>query len=271
MLPFSVGQGISRNIRRGPEKLWNTVFPDVLRSIGITEAGSGLKIVLCIVLIIAFRRLLSIIWKMLKKQMLECSEWIYLFFWISSILTMLCVAFTTMESSERYYFLVVFLLAEALAMEVGVKFKTEAMAGRIVTLVLLITAITTIYLPILKSAEPPQNEFNEVAKFLSDKEYRIAYATFENANTITALSDGNIRVAAVASVKDMSACKWLSSSAWYVPEVPYEERTAYVVTEAEREEFEEFLLQHEGELQLETQIGKFYIFSADYNFSKLDA
>lgn len=123
----------------------------------------------------------------------------------------------------------------------------------------------------MESAEPPEGEYSEVAAFLLENEYQAAYAGFENANTITALADGSIRVAAVASVKDMSACKWLSSSTWYVPAVPYKERTAYIVTEAERAEFEEFLLQHKEELQLEIQIGKFYIFGAEYNFSKLDA
>ena len=143
--------------------------------------------------------------------------------------------------------------------------------GRIVALILVMTAMLGLYLPILRSAEPPEDEYSEVATFLVDNGYQTAYATFENANTLTSVSDGKVRVAAVASVKDMSACKWLSSSFWYMPEVLDKGRIAYVITESEMEDFGELLGQYEGEMQLEMQIGKFCIFSSAYNFSRVDA
>ena len=42
---------------------------------------------------------------------------------------------------------------------------------------------------------------------------------------------------------------------WYAPAIPYETRTAYIIPEAEMENFEGFLALHEKDVQLETQIG----------------
>ena len=87
---------------------------------------------------------------------------------------------------------------------------------------------------------------------------------------MTVLANGKVRVAAVATVENMDACKWVSSMDWYAPAIPYETRTAYIIPEAEMENFEGFLALHEKDVQLETQIGRFYIYSSDYNFSCLE-
>lgn len=134
-------------------------------------------------------------------------------------------------------------------------------------MLLLILQIASVYLPIMKSEEPPRNEVYEVGRYLMENQYAVAYANFENANTITVLTDGAVRTAAVSSVAKMDVCKWLSSSDWYVPYVPYESRTAYVITETEKESFEIFYDRHHEEIQFDTQIGKFLIYVSDYNFS----
>lgn len=273
---FSVGQGISRNIRKGPEKLFFTVLPDVLRCIGFEDAGTVGKMVLGILCIWAVINLICILGKMIRKSSIEPVEWMNLFFWLSPVMSMLCVAFTTMESSERYYFLFLPLLALTTVTETWRRKEKEQCINNVllwgargITLVLVLLSVTKIYLPVLKGKEPAESELREVTEFLCEQGFERAYATFENANTITVLADGEVRAAAVASVKDMSICKWLSSSSWYVPAVPYEERTAYVITEAELQEFEEFKNMHEEDLQFNTQIGKYLIWSSEYNFSGL--
>lgn len=110
----------------------------------------------------------------------------------------------------------------------------------------------------------------EVGSYLEENNYQIAYASFENANTVTVLTNGNTRVAAVASMERMDACKWLSSSQWYVPNVPFESRTAYIVTETESESFQKFYDLHSEDIQFDAQIGKFLIYVSDYNFSCLE-
>lgn len=122
----------------------------------------------------------------------------------------------------------------------------------------------------MQSEEPNDSEEYAVCKYLIENEYEIAYADFERANTMTVLSGGEIRVAAVASLGKMDVCKWLSSTEWYVPNVPYQSRTAYIVTEAQRETFDKFYNLHQEEIRLEAQIGKFYIYGSEYNYSVLE-
>lgn len=269
-LPFSVGHGIERNIRKGPAKLWNNVIPDAIKSIGFPDAGNLGKVILLLLLLIAGWEVFLLIRKIIKGQSLDAEDWSYLFFWISPILTMLIVAFTTTESSERYFFVFLYLLAFAGATE-KIEFCKKYWTGYVFAGALLIVVLLMVYFPILKHDELKKREEYQVAAFLEERGYETAYATFETANTITVLSNGNVQGAAVASVKEMSVCKWLSSVEWYVPHVPYEKRTAYIVTEAEQSEFADFYEKHKEKLKLETQIGKFYIFGSDYNFSKTDS
>ena len=86
---------------------------------------------------------------------------------------------------------------------------------------------------------------------------------------MTALSDGRVKVASVASVENMDICKWLSCKDWYVPNMPYEMKTAYIITEAEMGNFSQFYAKHEKNLAFVTQIGNYHIYVSEYNFSNL--
>ena len=106
-----------------------------------------------------------------------------------------------------------------------------------------------------------------MGKYLEENEYHTAYSTFENANTITVLTNGKVQV---VSVGKMDICKWMSSAEWYVPNIPSDGKTAYVVTEAESEAFAHFLEEHENKVQYMATIGKCSIYTSDYNFSMLE-
>ena len=95
----------------------------------------------------------------------------------------------------------------------------------------------------------------------------VVYYTFENANSMTLISNGRVQVAPVASTARMDICKWLSSSEWYVPVQPYHSMTAYVITENEMEEFRQFLKEKEETVSKAGQIGKFNIYVSEYNYS----
>lgn len=129
--------------------------------------------------------------------------------------------------------------------------------------------MASVYLPIIQTAEMT-DERNAVVEYLKENNCTIAYATFENANSMTVLSDGTVTVAAVSSLERMDACKWLSSSGWYVPNIPFDEKTAYIVTEAEQEAFNTFLEAHKEEIWYETQRGKYLVYMSEHNFSKLN-
>lgn len=273
LLPFSIGQSMHRNVRNGLSKLFRTVLPDMKVCLGLTEIEAEGRILYVIFLLIAIAVCLCCIWQIIKKKCGNHDTWIYCMLWISVCITVFAVAFTTVESSQRYYFML--LLVMAFGFICFMRFVEEksrilAGAGGVLLAALFVFHIYTVYVPIVQSKEPADSEEYAVCKYLMEHEFKMAYADFERANTMTVLSGGEIRVAAVASLERMDVCKWLSSTEWYVPNVPYQSRTAYIVTEGQRADFDQFYNLHREELRLEAQIGNFYIYSSEYNYSVLE-
>lgn len=210
-----------------------------------------------------------IILKIWKKKDPEALEWIYLVVCASPIMTIFMVSFTTVESTGRYYytFLIMLSMAVVLLFEqnkrylCSVKFLAWVAVGY-----LSITNIINLYVPIMGCEEPPENEYIEVTNYLERNGYSLAYAIFENANTMTVISNGKVKVVSVASVERMDICKWLSSTSWYPPEISRNHITAYIITENQMPEFQHFLTNSDGVVWEADQIGRFHIYISDYNY-----
>lgn len=273
--PISVGQEFSRNIRNGFHKLLASVLPDMGRAMGFESRFLSERIAAALLSLTAIFLLAQLLYRMFRKEEIQPVEWGYLVLCSSPAVSVFMVAFTTVESSVRYYFLSVFVMACSVILLLrksgsSLKLKRGMHIGVCLVIIILAAAhFVDIYLPILRAEEPPVNDFYEVVRFLEENELQTAYSTFENANTMTVISDGEIRVASVNSVSEMDVCKWMTSTDWYVPNVPFESETAYIIPESRMEDFEQFLQSHEEDLQFETRIGRFLIYSSDYNFSWL--
>lgn len=275
--PLSTGQELSRNIRNGFHKLLSDVVPDMLRAMGFESSQSiWSRIGAAVLTLIIVGLLFDILYRMCRKKEIDAAEQGFLILCSSPAVTAFMVAFTTVEGTERYYFLFSFVMAYAAVLFFRkIKASTALRQGLRFCLVFVLAVLTidrfsNIYLPIIKAEEPPQGDACDVVCFLEEHGFQTAYSTFENANMMTVLSNGKTRVVSVSSVEKMDICKWMSSTDWYVPNVPYEERTAYVIPESEMETFEGFLAVHGGDMRFETQIGGFFIYSSDYNFSCLE-
>lgn len=267
---FSVEQEFSRNIRNGFHKLIITVIPDMLNIVGLWDGMTVGKICLGVFAACAVIRMLIILWHLLKVTAgavwgVKPEEWICLVIGASPIITAFAVAFTTIESAERYYFMLIY------AMAFGAVLLSQREGCRwglgILTATLAVLHIYQVYCPVFCAKEPPETESLQVVRFLEENNYSMAYATFENANSMTLISNGRVQVAPVASTARMDICKWLSSSEWYVPVQPYHSMTAYVITENEMEEFRQFLKEKEETVSKAGQIGKFNIYVSEYNYS----
>lgn len=272
LLPFSIGQGTSRNIRKSIVKLLERVLPDMAICLGWPQIGFGMIIYVGLLLIITMVLILCIV-KILKKQCSDHTTWIYFMLFISAPITALIVMFTTTESSHRYFFMIYFAMAFGYTYFLNLireKSRILSHLGYLTIFIVFIFQLNTFYRPIIQSEDLAQTPEYEVSQYLKDNGYLTAYATFESANTMTVLSGGTVRVAAVASVAKMDVCRCLSSSDWYVPNVPYESITAYIVTEKENEEFSELYKQHHEDIQLVTQIDKYLIYVSDYNYSCIE-
>ena len=135
---------------------------------------------------------------------------------------------------------------------------------------IFILHLMKVYIPILKSPDLINDSRYHVVQYLEEKGYERAYSTFDNANTMTSMCNGRVQVSPVASYEKMDVCKWMASTDWYCPNVPFEERTAYVVSEYFLGDFEKFQEKHQDTVVFETKIGQYYIYGSDFNYSTLE-
>ena len=292
-MPFSSGQEISRNIRNGFSKLIQVVLPDTWRAIGFSEGHTVRNVCLGILVLNVVIWIIVLLVHMLKWQKQSSLEWCFLLTAASPVVTAFIVAFTTVESSERYYFMWIFSMAFAVILNIEYLRKgmtadqveeensgIASLAGQkdddwentdldgsglyqmnrrkkliyvsvlgTLTAIVLTTAgiviginVRTVYQPILKAEEPTASDALEVVNYLEENGYETAYSTFENANKMTALSNGRVNVYAVNSFETMDICKWLTNAEGYPEEgIADQAGAVYIVPEARMEEFERFL------------------------------
>lgn len=250
--PFATGQDISRNIRGGLSKLFGVVLADTCKAIGF-ESGNHLRnIGLAVLVLCVCGQVVRLLVKMLQGKALQGAEWCFLVTAASPVVAAVMVAFTTIESSERYYFMWIFAMALAVVLlweqtmvckeedkdamrgECSVRSvrgvfsmigvhrtglqEVKKVVGVIVVLISLIVSamhITSVYSPILKAQEPTPSDALEVVRYLETNGYTEAYSTFESANRMTALSDGRVNVYALNSFENLDMCQWLTCREWY--------------------------------------------------------
>lgn len=250
--PFATGQDISRNIRGGLSKLFGVVLADTYKAIGF-ESGNLLRnIGLAVLVLCVCGQVVRLLVKMLQGKALQGAEWCFLVTAASPVVAAVMVAFTTIESSERYYFMWIFAMAlavmflweqtmvckeedkDAMRGECSVRSvrgvfsmigvhrtglqevkKVVGVLGVLISLIVSAMHITTVYSPILKAQEPTPSDALEVVRYLEINGYTEAYSTFESANRMTALSDGRINVYALNSFENLDMCQWLTSREWY--------------------------------------------------------
>ena len=267
--PFSVGQDISKNFRKGFSKLFTVVIPDIGKGIGFEEYNLLGKGCVVLLLILTVAMLIMVLGRLLRGKEITSFEWCYLVICSSPVVTALIIAFTTADSADRYFFM----LMPAMVLTIVMLWQKSRRGVKLLltgcVMLLSIINVCQIYVPILQSEEPPDIDAYRVVNFLEENDCSCAYSTFEHANMMTMLSDGKVRVAPVATMSEMDICKWLSSEEWYPPNVPYKQRTAYIVTEAEQEAFEEFLIDKVECIEKVTQIGVYRIYMSDFNYSNL--
>lgn len=267
--PKSVGHSLSRNIRKAPQKLFGTVIPDFLNTFDWRNISTIEKIIFIICICLVLYLAANIMLKGIRKKEIPQDEWIFMNFFVSVLLTMAALTFTTVESSSRYFLAVYFAIAMCLSMLMG-KEKRILRIGLFGVIVILFAGnYGRVYKPMLTDKSYENHIFAQVGEYLLQEGYEYAYADFERANTITVFMDGKIQVSPVNSFSQMDVCKSLSSRKWYVPNVPKESKTAYIISDSRMPEMEEFLSKHSGEVELKKKIGILNIYGSDYNYSVL--
>ena len=271
LLPFSVGEELSRNIRKAPEKFVHSVIPDMVKSVGLLDAGSWMeRLMLLFFIMVSVVLLMIILYGGTKKKELGAREWTYLVLFGSPVATAVIVSFTTVESSGRYYFVFIIAMALAIALVLNQKEKGKTILILAFSTVFFIGNYIKVYQPILKSVDLIDDSRYHVIQFLEENGYKRAYSSFEQSNTMTSMCNGRVQVSPVASFEKMDICKWMASTDWYCPNVPFEEKTAYIVSEYFLDEFDKFRRKNQETVVFETKIGQYYIYGSKYNYSNLE-
>lgn len=273
-LGFSVRQTFSRNIRRGPEKLFKIVLPDMAHAMGFAEGHMARNMCLGVFSLCALGLVIWVLIRLLGRQAVSRVEYSFLIVTASPVVTALIVSFTTVESSERYYFMWMFSIPLAVAIWEQRIWNYERLRSRIAlggiaaVLVSLIVVINigTLYLPILRADDLTDGEDLELIEYLQKSDCTIAYSSFENANRLTVEADGDINVYAIDSFETLGICRWLTSTQWYPPALERKGRTAYIVPDSENENFERFL-QSGADCGQSKKIGQYTVWIADYNYT----
>lgn len=266
--PFSASQNISRNIRKGIARLFTTVLPDMGKILGFGSTHIISQICMSVFALLALYTVFEVLLRLLKKGRVESAEWAYLVIFVSPFVTAFIVAFTTVESTPRYYFMLIYAIAFSAARMWGEKHLLSLLIS-VAALILAFTNIYQVYMPACRSTEPPLTDAYKVVGYLEECNIGIAYTDFENANAMTALSNGKIRIAPVASTAKMDICKWLSSTTWYPPNQPYECVTAYIITDAKEDEFKQFIIGKTENIRKAEEFGKYKVYISNYNYANL--
>lgn len=269
MIPISTEIPLSRNIRNAPRKLMQVVFPDFLGTFDWDNLMEIEKLSFTLLLVIVIGAVIKIAGKILRKKEVKNEEWIFLSLFLSVAMTILALTFTTVESSRRYFILLFFAMAFAVTL-LGKKESKVIKYGLVaICTVIFIGNFHRIYQPMLVDRSYHDNTYREIGDYLKKEGYENAYTNFDHANIMTVANDGSVQVSAVDSFSTMEVCKWMTSKKWYVPYVPMESKTAYIVSDFRLEEFDSFLQEHRDSIEFKTKIGIFHIYGSEYNFSKL--
>lgn len=268
-LPMSIGQPLSRNIRKAPQKFIQNVLPDFLSTFDWKHIPVMEKVVYMLLLVVVIYMTINIIVKGIKKEKIEEENWIFMNFFVSVFLTMVALVFTTVVSSNRYFVVIYLTIAMGVTILMGRGNSIIKSCLIFMIAILFVGNCSRFYKPMLTDKSYEEHIYMQVGEYLMAEGYDYAYADFEVANTATVYNDGKIQISAVNSFTDMSICKWLTSKNWYVPNVPKESKTAYIVSDYRLPEMEEFLHEHQDEVEFKTKIDIYNIYGSDYNYSKL--
>lgn len=196
--------------------------------------------------------------------------WSVLAFPFGVIVCMLSSTFTTAEAAPRYYIMILFVVGVGVALFMrGVTKWTRYICAAIAALV-IIYGFNKAYVfsnDLIINEDSFEQATAQVARWMEDNGYEYGYSTFNQANTITVMSNNKVKVRAVNSMKEMQGAKWLSDKTWYPPIKDVDGPTCYIVTEANAEEFAEFMDDRKPAVIEQTEIDDYTVYVLDHDYT----
>lgn len=159
---------------------------------------------------------------------------------VSFLLTVFIETVTTAELAHNYFFMVWFVIIATIAALVSNFEKTAPFFGRLIVICVCIFAVLNIgytYADCITTTDNLQ-EYEEVIDYMNAQDIDYGYAEFWDASRICIMTDGDITMGHSYQMEELGMYWWTTSTKWYVPSLPEDMKTAYVVKVADKEGFE---------------------------------
>lgn len=179
---------------------------------------------------------------------------------VSFIINIFAFVFTTSTMVPRYYITIMIFALPVIAMyleEEKIVFD-KTLVFLILAACLFLSSAKTFYSYITVDKNAPRRE---VAEFLAENDYDFGFATFENANVITELTNGEVEMANIWNIDDMDFFKW-SSPVKYYEEGYHTGETFLLLTTAETIEFADSKAVKRGEIVYEDNYYTVYVYES---------
>lgn len=109
-------------------------------------------------------------------------------------------------------------------------------------------------------------EYAQIAQWMQEQDCHYGYSTYDSANAITGACNGAVQVSAVADLGTLEICRWLTDSDWYVPSLPVEMKTAYIVPKSLEERFSSNREAH-ADITVGLETENYTVYIAEHNYT----
>lgn len=155
------------------------------------------------------------------------------------LLTVFIETVTTAELAHNYFFAIWFVIMATLTAMISYYEKSAPFFAQLIAVCICIFAICNIFYTYKDSVTANDNlkEYEEVITYMESENISQGYAEFWDASRICAMTDGRLTMGHSYRMEDLRMYWWLTSTKWYVGNLPEEMTTAYVVRKEEKEAF----------------------------------
>lgn len=147
---------------------------------------------------------------------------------------------TTAETAHNYFFMVWFVVIAVFALMITYFEKASPLFARLIVVCVLCFAVCNIFYTYKDCITSTDNlsEYEEVIEYMEAEGINHGYAEFWDASRISIMTDGAITMGHSYHMEDLRMYWWTTSTKWYVPSLPENMPTAYVVCIEDKDAFE---------------------------------
>lgn len=184
----------------------------------------------------------------------------------SFLFTVFIEVVTNAEAAHNYFFVIWFVIAAVLAVLITHFEKAAPRFAGLIALCVCIFSICNVFYTYKDciTVEDNLKEYEEVIEYIDSQDIRYGYAEFWDASRICIMTDGRITMGHCYHMEDLRMYWWITSTKWYVPNLPELMSTAYVVRIEDKAAFEA-QFPNAAIVSLGFENERFAVYTSEYN------